>query len=61
MVTKNSKEQIVRIIAQWVSNPSLKGNCIGIHGSPGVGKTKLIKDGFVKHLTYHLYLYLLEV
>lgn len=47
---KNSKEQIVRIIAQWVSNPSLKGNCIGIHGSPGVGKTKLIKDGLCKAL-----------
>ena len=47
---KNSKEQIIRIIAQWVSNPSLKGNCIGIHGSPGVGKTKLIKDGLCKAL-----------
>ena len=47
---KNSKEQIIRIIAQWVSNPSLKGNVIGIHGSPGVGKTKLIKDGLSKAL-----------
>ena len=47
---KNSKEQIIRIIAQWVSNPTLKGNVIGIHGSPGVGKTKLIKDGLSKAL-----------
>ena len=47
---KNSKEQIIRIIAQWVSNPSLKGNVIGIQGSPGVGKTKLIKDGLSKAL-----------
>ena len=47
---KNSKEQIIRIIAQWISNPSLKGNVIGIHGSPGVGKTKLIKDGLSKAL-----------
>ena len=46
----NSKEQIIRIIAQWISNPSLKGNVIGIHGSPGVGKTKLIKDGLSKAL-----------
>ena len=47
---KSSKEQIIRIIAQWISNPSLKGNVIGIHGSPGVGKTKLIKDGLSKEL-----------
>ena len=47
---KNSKEQIIRIIAQWISNPTLKGNCIGIHGSPGIGKTKLIKDGLCKAL-----------
>jgi ATP-dependent Lon protease len=47
---KSSKEQIIRIIAQWISNPSLKGNVIGIHGSPGVGKTKLIKDGLSKAL-----------
>lgn len=46
----NSKEQIIRIIAQWISNPNLKGNCIGIHGSPGVGKTRLIKHGLCKAL-----------
>jgi ATP-dependent Lon protease len=40
-----SKDQIIRIIAQWVSNPKSKGNVIGIHGNPGVGKTTLIKDG----------------
>jgi len=38
-----TKEQIIRILAQWVSNPKSCGYVIGIHGSPGVGKTKLIK------------------
>ena len=45
-----AKNQIVRIVAQWVSNPEAKGNVIGIHGSPGVGKTTLIKDGLSKCL-----------
>ena len=47
---EKSKEQITRIIGQWISNPSLKGNCIGIHGSPGCGKTRLIKEGLCKAL-----------
>ena len=45
-----SKEQIIRIIGQWISNPELKGNVIGIHGSPGCGKTRLIKEGLCKAL-----------
>jgi ATP-dependent Lon protease len=45
-----AKDQIIRIIAQWVSNPNSKGNVIGIHGKPGVGKTTLIKDGLSKAL-----------
>lgn len=45
-----AKDQITRIIAQWISNPSSKGNVIGIHGKPGVGKTTLIKDGLAKAL-----------
>lgn len=40
-----AKEQIIRLIAQWVTNPSAKGMVIGIHGSCGVGKTTLVKDG----------------
>ena len=28
------KQHILRILAQWIANPSSKGNCIGIHGSP---------------------------
>jgi ATP-dependent Lon protease len=45
-----AKDQIIRIVAQWISNPSSKGNVIGIHGSPGVGKTTLIKEGVCKAL-----------
>jgi ATP-dependent Lon protease len=43
-----AKDNIVRIVAQWISNPQSKGNVIGIHGNPGVGKTTLIKDGVCK-------------
>nr|QOI90402.1 hypothetical protein HWQ62_00265 [Pyramimonas orientalis virus] len=46
----DAKDQIVRIVAQWVSNPKSKGNVIGIHGNPGVGKTTLIKNGVCKAL-----------
>lgn len=42
---KTAKDHIVRLLAQWVANPDAKGMVVGIHGSPGVGKTTLIKDG----------------
>lgn len=45
-----AKQQILRILAQWISNPSAHGHCIGIHGPPGVGKTSLIKEGLSKAL-----------
>jgi len=41
---KDAKEQIIRILAQWIANPQSKGNVIGIHGNPGVGKTTLVKE-----------------
>ena len=47
-----TKEQIVRILAQWISNPQSNGYVIGIQGSPGVGKTKLIKEGICKAMNY---------
>lgn len=46
----SAKDQIIRIVAQWISNPNAKGNVIGIHGNPGVGKTTLIKNGVCKAL-----------
>lgn len=47
-----TKEQILRILAQFISNPEAKGYVIGIHGSMGVGKTKLIKDGISRVLNF---------
>ena len=47
---KDVKEQILRILAQWISNPGSRGNVIGIQGSMGVGKTRLVKEGIAKAL-----------
>ena len=47
---RDSKEHILRIIAQWVSNPLSRGHCIGIQGPMGVGKTTLVKEGIAKAL-----------
>ena len=47
---KETKEQIMRIMAQWISNPKSQGNCIGIQGPAGVAKTTLIKEGVCKAL-----------
>ena len=49
---KETKEQIVRILAQFISNPTAKGYVIGIQGSMGVGKTKFIKDGIAKVIDF---------
>ena len=45
-----AKEQILRIMAQWMSKPGSRGYAIGIHGDKGVGKTSLVKDGIAKAL-----------
>ena len=42
---RDAKDQIVRIMAQWIANPCSKGNVIGIQGNPGVGKTTLVQSG----------------
>ena len=49
---EETKDQIIRILAQWISNPKSNGYVIGIQGSPGVGKTKLIKEGICKAMGY---------
>jgi len=46
----NTKQQFLRIIAQWISNPSSHGHCIGIQGAPGTGKTSFVKEGISKAL-----------
>lgn len=45
-----TKDQIIRLIAKWISNPSSKGLVIGIEGVHGIGKTSLIKDGICQYL-----------
>lgn len=47
---KSAKDQIIRLLAQWISNPQSKGLVIGIQGSMGTGKTTLIKDAICKVL-----------
>lgn len=37
----DTKDQIVRLLAQWLVNPVGKGMSIGIGGPPGIGKTHL--------------------
>ena len=46
----NAKDHIIRLLAQWISNPISKGLVIGIEGGMGVGKTSLVKDGICKAL-----------
>jgi ATP-dependent Lon protease len=45
-----AKEKIIRLLAQWISNPDSKGLVIGIEGPMGCGKTTLIKEGICKVL-----------
>ena len=47
----DAKMQILRMIGQWISNPSALGTAIAIKGPPGTGKTSLIKEGISK-ITY---------
>lgn len=49
---QETKNQIIRILAQYISNPNANGYVIGIQGSMGVGKTKFIKDGVAKVINY---------
>jgi ATP-dependent Lon protease len=49
-----TKQQLIRILAQYISNPNAKGYVIGIQGSMGVGKTKFIKDGIAKVIGFPL-------
>lgn len=46
----SAKDHIVRLLAQWISNPVSKGLVIGIQGSMGTGKTTLVKDAICKVL-----------
>ncbi len=45
----DAKKQMKRIIGQWMNGTS-KGQCFGLCGPPGVGKTTLCKNGLAKCL-----------
>ena len=45
----DAKNQMKRIIGQWMNGNS-KGQCFGLYGPPGVGKTTLCKNGLAKCL-----------
>ncbi len=45
---EKTKEQILQVLAQWISNPSSVGNFIAIQGPAGNGKTTLVKNGISK-------------
>lgn len=47
---KDAKDQIIRLLAQKISNPNSCGNVIGICSPPGCGKTLLAKHGISKAL-----------
>ena len=47
---KKTKNQILQLIAQWISNPESCGSIIGIQGPMGNGKTTLVKEGISKAL-----------
>ena len=43
-----TKNQIIQLITQWITNPDSGGNVIGIQGPMGNGKTTLVKEGVSK-------------
>lgn len=47
---RDAKDHLIRLLAQWISNPLAKGLILGIQGSMGVGKTCLVKEGVCKAL-----------
>lgn len=39
-----TKRALMRVVAQWVTNPGSKGMCIGLTGSFGTGKTLIVSE-----------------
>jgi len=55
-----TKEQIIRIMAQWISNTNKTGYVIGIKGPPGVGKTMLVKECICKAMNFPFSIYIIR-
>jgi ATP-dependent Lon protease len=47
---ENTKEQIIKVLAQTITNSNESGNIFALQGPPGVGKTTLIQNGISKAL-----------
>ena len=47
---KEVKETFIEIITKWITNNDAKGNIIGLVGSPGTGKTSIVREGLSKAL-----------
>lgn len=45
-----AKDKIIKLLAQWISNPAGSGLVLGIDGPMGCGKTTLVKEGICKVL-----------
>ena len=46
----DSKDSILQVVAQWISNPNSISNPLALYGPPGTGKTSLVRDGIAKAL-----------
>lgn len=46
----NAKKRVLEILSKWINNPNSCGNCIGIKGVMGNGKTTLVRKGIAKIL-----------
>jgi len=44
----SAKDDIIRVLAQWIRNPNSPTQAIAIQGQMGVGKTTLVKNGIAK-------------
>ena len=47
----DAKQQIMRLLFQWISKPNSKGMTIGIQGPMGCGKTTLVKNGICSSIS----------
>lgn len=45
---ENIKRNILQYFAKKKTNPDTKGEILALHGNPGVGKTKIVRDGLAK-------------
>ncbi len=47
---KHTKTSILEIVSQWITNPVSTTKIIALKGSPGTGKTSIVRDGLSKAL-----------